>query len=93
MPAAFEKYVAEDYIQHNPGIADGRSAAIAALTPKFSNANARFEIKRMLVDDDFAMIHLHARISSDARGGAVADMYRLKGGKIVEHRNVLQPVA
>lgn len=33
---AFEKHVAPDYIQHNPGIADGREAAIRALTPMFS---------------------------------------------------------
>lgn len=89
---AFMKYVAPDYIQHNPGIADGRDAAIAALEPMFSGKDARFDVKRILVDGDYAMIHLHGRASLDNAGGAVADIYRLKDGKIVEHWDVLQPM-
>ena len=90
--AAFETYVVPDYVQHNPGIADGRAAAIAALEPKFSRPAARFTIQRILVDGEFAMIHLHGQPDSASRGGAVADIYRLKDGKIVEHWDVLQPV-
>ena len=29
---AFETYVVPDYIQHNPGLTDGRDAAIAAVS-------------------------------------------------------------
>ncbi len=90
--AAFERYVAADYIQHNPGILDGREAAIAMLEPKFSAPGASFDVKRILVDGDMAMIHLRGRPSPDNSGGAVADIYRLKGGKIVEHWDVLQPI-
>jgi predicted SnoaL-like aldol condensation-catalyzing enzyme len=89
---AFERHVAADYIQHNPGIADGRAAAIAALEPKFSSPTARFAVKRILVDGEYAMIHLHARPDEQSRGGAVADIYRLRGGKVVEHWDVLQPI-
>ena len=90
--AAFERYVAPDYIQHNPGILDGRDAAIAMLEPKFSAPGASFEIKRILVDGDLAMIHLRGRPSPDKPGGAVADIYRLSHGRIVEHWDVLQPI-
>ena len=38
------------------------------------------------------MIHLHGQPDPASRGGAVADIYRLKDGKIVEHWDVLQPV-
>lgn len=89
---AFMTYVAPDYIQHNPGIADGRDAAISALEPKFSRPGASFDVKRIIVDGDYAMIHLHARGDPASAGGAVADIYRLKGGRIVEHWDVLQPV-
>jgi len=88
---AFERFVASDYIQHNPGIADGREVAIAALEPKFGAPGTRFDVKRILVDGEFAMIHVHARPAPEARGAAVADIFRLKGGKIVEHWDVLQP--
>ena len=39
--------------EHNPSIADGPAAAIAALTPKFDGSpDARFEVQRTLVDGD-----------------------------------------
>lgn len=85
-------YVAEDYIQHNPTIPDGRQAAIEMLEPKFSQPSASFAVKRVLVDGDLAMVHLHGRPSEDSLGGAVADIFRLENGKIVEHWDVLQPV-
>lgn len=89
---AFMKYVAEDYIQHNPNILDGRQAAITALKPKFSNPEAIFDIKRIIVDGNLAVIHVHGRMNKSQLGGAVADIYRLENGKIVEHWDVLQPV-
>ena len=59
--AAFQRYVSDHYIQHNPGRPDGREPAIVALTPKFAKPGASFEIKRILVDGDMAVIHVHAR--------------------------------
>jgi len=88
---AFQRYVASDYIQHNPGIADGRAAAITALEPIFSPAGAHFEVKRIIVDGPYAAIHLHGS-GPTGPGGAVADIYRLAHGKIVEHWDVLQPI-
>jgi predicted SnoaL-like aldol condensation-catalyzing enzyme len=89
---AFMEYVVEDYIQHNPNIPDGRESAIQFLEPKFSNPNAIFDIKRILVDGDLAMVHLHVQMSADALGGAVADIFRIEKSMIVEHWDVLQPV-
>lgn len=90
--AAFEYLVAGDYIQHNPSIPDGPEAAIEMLTPMFDGSpDARFEIQRVLVDGDLAMVHVRASRpgSPDA---AVADIYRFEGERIVEHWDVLQPV-
>jgi|SRR5579859_278606 len=89
---AFEQHVAVDYIQHNPNIADGREAAITALEPLFGSPEASFYIHRILVDGDFAAIHLHGRRSPRVLGGAVVDLYRFSAGKIVEHWDVLQPI-
>lgn len=90
--AAFEKHVALDYVQHNPGIGDGRAAAIAALEPMFGRPDARFEGKRILVDGELAAIYLHGRGDARTAGAAVADFYRLRDGKIVEHWDVIQPI-
>lgn len=89
---AFQTYVVSDYIQHNPGIADGRQAAIDALKPMFSRPGARFDVKRIIVDGDLAVIHLFGRGDPSTPGAAVADIYRLKDGKIVEHWDILQPM-
>lgn len=87
--AAFAGFVAEDYIQHNPTIADGRDAAVQALVGKFSTPGAAFDIQRILVDGDLALIHVKATFPGNPVA-AVADIYRLEGGKVVEHWDVLQ---
>lgn len=89
---AFAYLVSDDYRQHNPNVADGPAAAIEMLTPKFDGSpEASFEIQRILVDGDLAMVHVKA-----SRAGvpiaAVADLYRFSDGKLVEHWDVLQPV-
>lgn len=89
---AFETYVASDYVQHNPGVPDGRDAAIALLQPMFSDRNRSFEVRKIIVDGDLAAIHIFAKPDPSARGAAVADFYRLKDGKIVEHWDVIQPI-
>jgi predicted SnoaL-like aldol condensation-catalyzing enzyme len=92
VPAAFETYVSQDYTQHNPGVADGRDAAVALLDPMFSEAGREFRIKQIIVDGDMAVIHVHAIPSPGERGASVFDMYRLEHGKIVEHWDAIQPV-
>ncbi|MET0886839.1 MAG: nuclear transport factor 2 family protein, partial [Mycetocola sp.] len=54
---AFAALVSDDYRQHNPTIADGPAAAIEMLTPKFDDSpDAAFEVQRILVDGDLAMV-------------------------------------
>ena len=87
---AFERYVALDYIQHNPNIPDGREAAIVALTPLFANRDMHLEVRHVVVDGDMAVVHLLARESPTAREAAVADVFRIQAGKIVEHWDIIQ---
>ena len=89
---AFAYLVSDAYIQHNPTLADGPAAAVEALTPKFDgDPDSRFEIQRILVDGDLAMVHVRAS-STGRPDAAVADIYRFDDGKLVEHWDVLQAV-
>ncbi|SFS12822.1 Predicted SnoaL-like aldol condensation-catalyzing enzyme [Microbacterium sp. cf046] len=89
---AFAFLVADDYRQHNPTIVDGPAAAIEMLNPKFDGSpEAVFEIQRILVDGDLAMVHVKAS-RPGAPDAAVADIYRFESGRIVEHWDVLQQV-
>ncbi|OZC52413.1 hypothetical protein CH286_02105 [Rhodococcus sp. WWJCD1] len=88
VPSAFDRFVAEDYIQHNPAIADGRPAAIDHLKHVFT-ADAHFEVQRMVVEEDLAVVHVRATVPGRPIL-AVADIYRLENGSIVEHWDVVQ---
>ena len=89
---AFAKHVSADYVQHSPGLTDGPEAALRMLDVLFGREEARFEVKRILVDAPFAVVHLHGRPDPALPGVAVADFYRVENGKIVEHWDVIQPV-
>jgi predicted SnoaL-like aldol condensation-catalyzing enzyme len=92
VPGAFSAFVASQYIQHNPGLPDGRAAAVSALAPMFSMPGAQFDVKHVLVDGNFALIHLFGRGNPATRGAAVFDLYRLQDKHIVEHWDVIQPI-
>ncbi|WP_336979614.1 nuclear transport factor 2 family protein [Altererythrobacter fulvus] len=90
---AYETWVAEDYIQHNPHATDGRDAAIAFLEPFYQrNPTHRMTVHRVLVDGDLIAVHLHGQTGPDDRGAAAVDILRVKDCKIVEHWDVTQPV-
>jgi predicted SnoaL-like aldol condensation-catalyzing enzyme len=69
-----------------------REAAIAMLEPVFSAPGVRFDVKRVLVDDDLAAVHLHGCRTGHELGSAVVDLFRSEAGKIVEHWDVLQAI-
>ena len=91
---AVAKYVAEPYIQHNPGVADGGKAFIDAFAPFLKeHPQSRADIKRVIAEDDFVVVHVHSQLTPEERGEAVIDIFRLdENGKIVEHWDVAQPV-
>ncbi|KAG7528996.1 hypothetical protein FFLO_05854 [Filobasidium floriforme] len=86
--AAFDKYVAANYVQHNPNIADGRAAAIAALDPLFSSPTTSFDIARVMVGPEYTVIHIKA-ITTGQPNYNVYDVYRTEGSCIVEHWDVM----
>jgi predicted SnoaL-like aldol condensation-catalyzing enzyme len=89
---AFEQYVHPEYVQHNPGIPDGREQAIAMLTPMWQRPNFTTEVLRILVDGDFAALHIRADNGPGNPKASVFDLYRLEDGLIVEHWDVIQVV-
>ena len=91
---AVAKYVAEPYIQHNPGVADGGKAFIDSFAPYLKeHPQSRATIKRVIAEGDLVVVHVHSQSAPDDRGEAVMDIFRLDAdGKIVEHWDVAQPV-
>ena len=86
-------YLGPRYTQHNPLAADGREGFkgfITFLKDRFPNN--RSEIKRIFADGDYVIVHVHAVREPGTRGNAIVDIFRLEGGKIVEHWDVVQPI-
>ncbi|KAH7014494.1 uncharacterized protein B0I36DRAFT_436450 [Microdochium trichocladiopsis] len=88
---AFLKYVASNYVQHNPDIADGRDAALAGLRPVAGSPGNNFEIARVMVGPEYTTIHIKATLEGQGVF-SVMDVYRTQGSCIIEHWDVLQQV-
>lgn len=90
---AFMTWVDPGYIQHNPMAATGRDAAIGFLEPFFnSNPGMKYEIKRVIADGNLVAVHAWGRMNDADRGMAVVDILRVRGCKVMEHWDVIQPV-
>lgn len=87
-----EKYVAENYIQHNPGVEQGRAGLMEAFGEKFKeHPEFHLNIVKMISEDDMIAVYLK---NTDPEGNTkcrVVDMYRIENGKLAEHWDVLQP--
>ena len=87
----FERFVAPQYIQHNPLLATGREAAVKFLGPRVTRESIT-DIKRVIAEGELVVLHVHSRTSLNDRGRAIIDIFRVADGKIVEHWDVIQPV-
>ncbi len=82
----------EDYIQHNPGVDQGREALKRAFGEKFAeHPEFRLNIQMMIAEKDKIAVYLK---NVDPQGNTkcrVVDIYRLEDGMLAEHWDVLQP--
>ena len=54
-----DKYVREDYIQHNPGVDQGRESLKSAFADKFvSDPEFRLDIKMLIAEKDMVAVYL-----------------------------------
>jgi len=90
---AVEKFVGAYYGQHNPQVADGAEGFIAFVMG-FTSAHPelKLEIKRVIAEGDFVVLHVLGRLNVQDPGAAIMDIFRLQDGRIVEHWDVVQPI-
>jgi len=85
--SAVERLYADDYIQHNPNIPQGRDALesiVATLSP-----SVHYEPGLIIAGGDLVAIHGRIRGWAD-EPQIVVDIFRVEGGKLAEHWDVLQ---
>lgn len=90
---AVAKYVGPYYRQHNPMAKDGPDAFIAFVREYAKSfPSLRVDFKREIAEGDLVALHSHLVPQPGDRGMAVADIFRLENGKIVEHWDAMQEI-
>lgn len=91
--SAAEKYVKEDYHQHNPGVQQGRAALMQAFEERFRvDPVFHLELQRIITDGEYAAVYIK-NVGADGKTKIrLVDIYRLEDGMLAEHWDVLQPV-
>ena len=85
--------VGPKYIQHNPRAPDGVEGLKSFLGYlKSSSPQGKGQIKRVIVQGDLVVLHVHSVPTPGALGMAIIDIFRVENGKVVEHWDVMQPV-
>ena len=91
---AFLRYMSPDFIEHKPDIPGGsRDETAKFLAQLIADVpDAKWEVVRTIAEKDMVFLHARFTPAPGAPAHALADIFRVKGCKIVEHWDVVQPV-
>ncbi|MGA4507447.1 nuclear transport factor 2 family protein [Propionibacteriaceae bacterium G1746] len=90
---AVADHIGDRYIQHNPQAPDGPEAFIGFVEwLRGENPELKLNIKRVIAEGDLVFTHSELVLQPGKPGRALADIFRLENGKVVEHWDVIQDI-
>jgi predicted SnoaL-like aldol condensation-catalyzing enzyme len=88
-----DEFFASDYVQHSPLAATGAQGLKDFLDwARARSPAAEHRVRRIFVDGDYVIAHVHVIINPGEAGNAVVDIFRIAQGRIAEHWDVAQEV-
>jgi predicted SnoaL-like aldol condensation-catalyzing enzyme len=91
---ALPEYIGEPFVQHNPALDNGVDA-LRALLESEAAAGRAVEITGsplVVADGNFVFVGSYAGGTEDRPDAAYYDLFRVEGGKIVEHWDIVPPL-
>ncbi len=82
-----DAYMRDDYIQHNPGCETGK-AGFLKFAQGFLAMKPHMDIVKIGADGDMVYVFFKCTMA-DGSVNKVCDIYRLEGGKLAEHWDVV----
>ncbi len=89
--AGAARLTAPDARHHNPFFPAGMPALLDAIAAAV-NPDRRTDVKRVIADGDWVVVHSHVRQRPGDTGAAVVHIFRFDGDRIAELWDVGQPV-
>lgn len=90
--AAIDEFISEDFIQHNPTIADGPDGVKNLVQMLISQGvmKQKIDFKHTVAQKD--IVFLHSRYEMAGKEWRFIDIYRIEKDKLVEHWDAMMPM-
>jgi len=90
---AYSKFVGAGFRHHNPFFEGSAESLRAGMEENaLQNPNKVLEVKRVIAEGEFVVVHSHVRQTPGDFGAAVVHIFRFEKGRIVELWDLGQPV-
>lgn len=89
---AFARYVASDFVEHSADTQGGTAAGTVTFLEDLIKRmpDPHWEVVRSIAEGDLVFLHVKVTPAPNAPAIAVAEIFRVREGKIVEHWDVIQ---